>query len=55
VGEHRNGALPAGVPAPDFSLEATPERSVSLSVEGRPLIMAFYDLPTLLEALRDAL
>jgi peroxiredoxin len=36
-------ALPAGTPAPDFSLRTTPDQSVSLSdFRGQPVILAFY-------------
>lgn len=37
-------AMPkAGEPAPDFTLHATPDQSVSLSeLRGRPVILAFY-------------
>ena len=35
--------IPAGTPAPDFSLHSTPDQAVSLSeFKGRPVIMAFY-------------
>jgi peroxiredoxin len=35
--------LPAGTPAPEFSLHSTPDQSVSLSdFRGRPVILAFY-------------
>ena len=35
--------LAAGMPAPDFSLHATPDQIVSLSdFRGRPVILAFY-------------
>jgi peroxiredoxin len=35
--------LPAGTPAPDFSLHSTPDQAVSLAeFRGRPVIMAFY-------------
>ena len=35
--------LPAGTPAPDFSLSATPDQKVSLSdCRGRPTILVFY-------------
>jgi peroxiredoxin len=35
--------VPAGTPAPDFSLHSTPDQAVSLSeFRGRPVIMAFY-------------
>ena len=37
------GALPAGTPAPEFSLPCTPDQRVKLSeLRGQPLIMAFY-------------
>lgn len=36
-------ALPAGTPAPDFSLHATPDQLLSLAeLRGRPVILAFY-------------
>lgn len=35
--------LPAGTPAPDFTLKSAPDHSVSLSdYRGRPVILAFY-------------
>jgi peroxiredoxin len=35
--------LPAGSPAPDFTLASTPSESVSLrSLRGRPVVLAFY-------------
>ncbi|MGH9318593.1 MAG: redoxin domain-containing protein [Vicinamibacteria bacterium] len=35
--------LPSGTPAPDFTLNATPDQKVSLSdFLGRPVILAFY-------------
>ena len=35
--------LPAGTPAPDFSLNVTPDQKVSLSeLRGRPVILVFY-------------
>ncbi len=35
--------LPAGTPAPDFTLKATPDQSVSLrELRGQPVILAFY-------------
>lgn len=35
--------LPAGTPAPDFNLPATPDQKVSLQdLRGRPAILAFY-------------
>ena len=37
------GLLPAGTPAPDFSLKATPDQSLSLrELRGQPVILAFY-------------
>lgn len=36
-------ALPAGSPAPDFTLHATPDQTLSLSeLRGAPVILAFY-------------
>lgn len=36
-------ALPAGTPAPDFTLHATPDQRVSLTeFRGRPVILVFY-------------
>jgi len=35
--------LPAGTPAPDFSLPVTPDQKLSLGeLRGRPVILAFY-------------
>jgi peroxiredoxin len=35
--------LPAGTPAPDFTLPVTPDQQISLSeLRGRPVILAFY-------------
>jgi peroxiredoxin len=35
--------LPAGTPAPDFTLHSTPDQTVSLSeFRGQPVILAFY-------------
>jgi peroxiredoxin len=35
--------LPAGTPAPDFSLPVTPDQKLALSeLRGRPVILAFY-------------
>jgi peroxiredoxin (alkyl hydroperoxide reductase subunit C) len=35
--------LPAGTPAPDFTLQSEPDKTVSLSdYRGRPVILAFY-------------
>src|SRR3954452_7875248 len=37
------GVLPPGSPAPDFSLNSTPDQRVSLSdFRGRPVVLAFY-------------
>jgi peroxiredoxin len=37
------GPLPPGTPAPDFTLQAGPGRSISLrDLRGRPVILAFY-------------
>jgi peroxiredoxin len=42
MNEHRT-ALPAGTPAPDFTLHTTPDQAVSLSdLRGQPVILAFY-------------
>jgi peroxiredoxin len=36
-------ALPAGTPAPDFTLHATPDQAVSLhELRGNPVVLAFY-------------
>jgi peroxiredoxin len=35
--------LPAGTPAPDFTLHATPDQTLALKgLRGRPVILAFY-------------
>ena len=35
--------LPAGTEAPDFTLHATPDQSLSLSeLRGRPVVLVFY-------------
>lgn len=35
--------LPAGTPAPDFSLHVTPDQKLSLSeLRGQPVVLAFY-------------
>jgi peroxiredoxin len=35
--------LPAGTPAPDFTLNVTPDQKLSLSeLQGKPVILAFY-------------
>jgi peroxiredoxin len=40
---HSGGILPAGVAAPDFTLHATPDQTLTLSdLLGRPVILAFY-------------
>jgi peroxiredoxin len=40
---HSGGVLPAGAVAPNFTLHATPDQTVSLSdLLGRPVILAFY-------------
>ncbi|MDB6037095.1 MAG: putative peroxiredoxin [Verrucomicrobiales bacterium] len=40
---HHGTALPAGTPAPDFSLHSTPDQSVKLSeFRGQPVVLAFY-------------
>jgi peroxiredoxin len=40
---HRGTALPAGTPAPDFSLHSTPDQAVKLSeFRGQPVVLAFY-------------
>ena len=41
--DHQPTALPAGTPAPDFTLPSTPDQSVSLSeLRGRPVVLVFY-------------
>jgi len=40
---HQSGALAAGAPAPDFSLQSTPDQRVGLSeFLGKPVVLAFY-------------
>ncbi len=40
---HDSTALPAGTPAPDFSLRSTPDQTVKLSeFRGQPVVLAFY-------------
>lgn len=35
--------LPAGTPAPDFALKATPDQTLALSeLRGRPVVLVFY-------------
>jgi peroxiredoxin len=42
MNEHHT-ALPAGTPAPDFTLHSTPDQAVSLGeFRGRPVVLAFY-------------
>ncbi len=37
------GPLPPGTPAPDFTLQSAPDKSLSLSeLRGQPVILAFY-------------
>ena len=41
--KHSAAALPAGTPAPDFSLNSTPDQTVKLSeFRGQPVVLAFY-------------
>jgi peroxiredoxin len=43
MAERPTTALPAGEPAPDFTLKSTPDQAVSLSdFRGSPVIIAFY-------------
>lgn len=38
-----DSVLPAGTPAPDFTLHSTPDQTLSLGeLRGRPVILAFY-------------
>jgi peroxiredoxin len=40
---HASTALPAGTPAPDFTLPTTPDQCVSLSeLRGHPIVLVFY-------------
>ena len=40
---HNGAALPAGTPAPEFSLRSTPDQTVKLSdFRGQPVVLAFY-------------
>ena len=40
---HPTGILAAGTRAPDFTLKAAPDRTMTLSeLRGRPVILAFY-------------
>jgi peroxiredoxin len=41
--ERAGAVLPAGTPAPDFTLQSAPDRSLSLKeLRGRPVVLAFY-------------
>ena len=41
--QERAGILAAGTPAPDFSLNSTPDQKLALSeLRGRPVVLAFY-------------
>src|SRR6185369_8402136 len=43
VQANASGALPAGMPAPDFALKSTPDQTVRLSeFRGRPVVLVFY-------------
>jgi peroxiredoxin len=43
VTHRRTTALPAGTPAPDFTLHTTPDQTVSLDeFRGQPVVLAFY-------------
>src|SRR5579862_4574791 len=40
---HQGKALPAGTPAPDFSLHSTPDQTVKLTeFRGQPVVLTFY-------------
>jgi len=40
---HNEAVLPAGTPAPDFSLHTTPDQTVRLGeFRGQPVVLAFY-------------
>jgi peroxiredoxin len=40
---HDSAVLPAGTPAPDFTLHVTPDQTLTLSdLRGRPVVLAFY-------------
>src|ERR1700688_4120962 len=40
---HGDGLLPAGTPAPDFTLHVTPDQTLSLSdLRGKRVVIAFY-------------
>ena len=41
--QQRDGILPAGTPAPQFTLNSTPDQTLSLAeLRGRPVVLAFY-------------
>ncbi|HET9684825.1 MAG TPA: redoxin domain-containing protein [Gemmatimonadaceae bacterium] len=41
--QQQAGILPAGTPAPEFTLHSTPDQTVSLAeLRGRPFVLAFY-------------
>lgn len=41
--QERAGILAAGTPAPDFTLNSTPDQKLALSeLRGRPVVLAFY-------------
>ena len=41
--QHPGAALSPGTPAPDFTLQTTPDQSITLSeLRGNPVILAFY-------------
>ena len=41
--ETKSKLLPAGTPAPEFSLSSTPDQKVSLNaLRGKPVVLAFY-------------
>ena len=43
MADYPDGALQAGTPAPDFTMQSAPDQSVTLAdFKGSPLILAFY-------------
>lgn len=43
ITQQQAGILPAGTPAPDFTLHSTPDQTVSLAeLRGQPFVLAFY-------------
>ena len=43
MADYPDGALQAGTPAPDFTMQSAPDQSVSLGdFKGSPLVLAFY-------------